>query len=151
MPFLVAAVAIVVVIRLVIADGAAQIKDPVIHQAKVAVVARRDLKADKAVLNAVEIDLNDHRLLGLCPYPCPSLLLVVGFFSSAFLSVLLFSVLVLILVFVLLLADFVAARAERRFRILRERNEIDPLHVAIDFAEIGLAEDRVEIATRRRA
>ena len=47
----------IIVLAFLICDGAAEIKDPVVHQPQVAVVGGLDLQSDQAVVNAIECRL----------------------------------------------------------------------------------------------
>ena len=82
------------------------------------------------------------RLLFLCFFFAPASL--AGFFSSDFLM----SFFVFL---AFLLADFIALRARAAFRILGQRNEINPFHVAIDIGEFLIAKDRFEITRWKQA
>ena len=46
-----------------VGDRAAEIKDPIIHQSKIAVIGRLDFKSHQAVVNAIGVDLDRNRLL----------------------------------------------------------------------------------------
>src|SRR4051812_31377109 len=120
----------------IVRHGAAQVEDAVVDHAQVRVVRRRNVERDQAIVNPVEVHFHDNRL------PAASVLIlilvfvvlldVVGRFLVGLrlilIPVLAFVLVVgLVFVLVLLLADFIAPRADRVLGILRQGHQINAL------------------------
>ena len=120
MLFAVAAVAVVLVAGgLIVTYRSAQVEDAVIHEAQVIVVTGSDIQCGEPVPYPIQVYLNCHRLLsflilGVLVLGVASLLIVrlllVGFLVAVLL-IALFLIRILVLVFVLLLSDFITAWA----------------------------------------
>ena len=108
--------------------GDAKIINPIPDHAQVAVIGRSDRQADDTIKNFVEIHLDGRRrLAGVARrrllFLRRRLLLRSG-------------------------ADLIAARFERGIRLLRKRNQIDPLHILIGVLPLRIAVKGMKIPAR---
>src|SRR5205085_1707161 len=109
-----------IIVAAVVSNRAAQIENAVANHPEVRVVPGRNIERDQAIVNSIEIHLDRDRLpaaglLVLVVLLCvvARLLIGLGFVFILVLVAVLGFILVVGLVLILLLADFIAPRAER--------------------------------------